>query len=147
MITILSMGGNNLLLPSNFRLNAGWKKHRLFLVRAALMRRFPPRPEPAARLAGGFRTRIVRGFPTVSSIACGSSCPPASSAWLLAGANRRALTAESLVLSSRRKAQPMSRRQVYSCLEELNPNKSSAALPFVKIVNRQSYWKKEVFSS
>ena len=47
--------------------------------------------------------------------------------------------------SMRRRARQMSRREVYSCLEELNSDKSHAVLSFANIFNRQSCWKKGVF--
>src|SRR5207249_7651597 len=47
----------------------------------------------------------------------------------------------------RRRARQMSRREVYSCLEELNSDKSHAVLSFANIFNRQSCWKKGVFSN
>jgi hypothetical protein len=52
-----------------------------------------------------------------------------------------------LLSSVCRRAQRMSRRQVYSCFEELNLDKSYTSLSFANIFNRQSYWKKGVFSN
>ena len=54
---------------------------------------------------------------------------------------------QQLVSGMRRRARQMSRREVYSCLEELNSDKSHAVLSFANIFNRQSYWKKGIFSN
>lgn len=46
-----------------------------------------------------------------------------------------------------RRAYPMSRKEIYGRLKELNPEKSDTSLSFVDIFNSRSYWDKGVFSN